>query len=122
MRVKPCMGGQGDRNIALAKKGKKGRTWNEWHRVLGHVNMRSIKLLKEKGLVTGMEVDQSEDAIDQCEVCIKAKQHVKPFPKESTTEIAAIGDLTVSDVWGPARTAGLGGFLYFVTFTDVKKR
>ena len=48
MRMEPWNGGQEGREIALAGLGRKGRMWNEWHRVLGHANMRSIKLLKEK--------------------------------------------------------------------------
>jgi transposase InsO family protein len=58
----------------------------------------------------------------QCKVCIVAKQHVQPFPKNSHTEIKEIRDLTVSDLWGPARTQAPGGDRYFVTFTDGKSR
>ncbi|KAA1479047.1 hypothetical protein DENSPDRAFT_750963, partial [Dentipellis sp. KUC8613] len=50
--------------------------------------------------------------------CIKGKQDVQPFPKESASRYAEIGDLTVSDVWGPARRPGIRGERYFVTFTD----
>src|ERR1700678_3818052 len=75
---------------------------------------------KRNGL--GMEVDRTVEPAAQCMSCITAKQHVKPFPKESCTEIKGIGDLTVSDVWGPARTQAPGGDRYFVTFTDGKSR
>ena len=30
----------------------KGRTLDKWHRVLGHVNLWTIKTLKKNGLVT----------------------------------------------------------------------
>ena len=101
---------------------KHGRTWDEWHRIFGHMNMGSVKMLKEKGMVLGMEVDRTVEPAAQCKVCIVAKQHVQPFPKNSQTEIKEIGDLTVSDLWGLARTQAPGGDRYFVTFTDGKSR
>ena len=103
---------------------KSGRTWDEWHRILGHLNIGSVKMLKSKGMVLGMDVneDAEVDVDAKCEACILAKQHVKLFPKQSQTEIKEIGDLTVSDVWGPARTAALGGERYFVSYTDGRAR
>ena len=101
---------------------KHGRTWDEWHRIFGHLNMGSIKMLKEKGMVLGMEVDRTVDPAMQCKVCIVAKQHVQPFPKNNQTEIKEIRDLTVSDLWGPAYTQAPGGDRYFITFTDSKLR
>lgn len=80
--------------------------------------MGAVKMMKEKGMVLGMEVDRTVEPAAQCTACITAKQHIQPFPKESQTEIKGIGDLTVSDVWGPARTQAPGGDRYFVTFTD----
>ena len=101
---------------------KHGRTLDEWHRIFGHLNMGSVKMLKEKEMVLGMEVDRTVEPAPQCKASIIAKQHVQPFPKESQTEIKEIGDLTVSDLWGPARTQAPGGDQYFVTFTDGKAR
>jgi transposase InsO family protein len=101
---------------------KHGRTWDEWHRIFGHLNMASVRMLKDKGMVSGMEVDRTVEPAAQCKACIAAKQHVQPFPKNSETEIKEIGDLTVSDVWGPARTQAPGGDRYFITFTDGKAR
>jgi hypothetical protein len=31
---------------------KKGHTWDEWHRIFGHLNMGSVKMLKKKELVS----------------------------------------------------------------------
>ena len=101
---------------------KDSRTWDEWHRILGHLNMRSVKMLKQKDMVLGMEVDETAEPSTQCKACIVAKQHVQPFPKESQTEIKEIGDLTVSDMWGPTHTQAPGGDQYFITFTDGKAR
>ena len=67
-----------------------------------------------------MEVDESVPATEQCPACLLAKQHVTPYPQESKMEIVEIGDLTVSDLWGPAQTTRIGGENYFITFKDGK--
>ena len=38
------------------------------------------------------------------------------------TEIANVGNLMVTDVWGLAWTTALGGEVYFISFTDGKSR
>jgi hypothetical protein len=101
---------------------KHGRTWDDWHKIFGHLNMASIKMLHTKNMVDGMDINESIEPMAQCEPCIVAKQHVQPFPKESHTAISEIGDLTVSDLWGPTRTRAIGGEYYFGTFTDGKSR
>ena len=105
-----------------AHAAKGAHTWDQWHRIMGHLNMGSIKMLKSRNMVTGMEIDESVLASTECKDCTIAKQHVTPFPKESHTEIEEIADLTVSDIWGPAWTTSTGGNRYFITFTDGKAR
>lgn len=83
------------------------RSWDDWHRVMGHISLSSVKLMKTKGMVEGMEVDTSEDPSPQCAPCIQAKQTVNTFPKESLSQPEKIGDLTVADLWGPARVPGI---------------
>ncbi|PBK58620.1 hypothetical protein ARMSODRAFT_856842, partial [Armillaria solidipes] len=53
-----------------------------------------------------------------CEACIQAKQHVKPFPQEAETEYTQIGEMTYSDLWGPAQVSGIRGERYYISFTD----
>ncbi|TBU36168.1 hypothetical protein BD309DRAFT_878844, partial [Dichomitus squalens] len=65
-----------------------------------------------------MEVDTSVPPAEQCEACVRTKQTVAPYPKKSTTVAAAIGNLTVMDLWGKASTRGIRGEKYFSTFTD----
>jgi len=96
------------------------RTLRDWHEIMGHINATSLKILPN--VVTGMELASSRDPPRKCEACIQAKQHVTPFPKESSTKIRGIGDLTLTDVWGPARTTTITGDKYFITFTDAKTR
>lgn len=101
---------------------KEARTWEQWHKILGHISMDSIKLMKRNGLVEGMEIDGSKEPAAQCNMCIQAKQHVTPFPKESITKVTEIGDLTLTDVWGPARTQAVGRERYFASFTNASTR
>ena len=99
----------------------RGRTWEEWHKAMGHINVQSLKLMKEKNLVEGMEVIQSPLEFI-CEACIQGKQVTKPLPKKSQTLYSEIGELILTDLWGPAQVKGKGGFEYFISFTDAATR
>ena len=81
------------------------RTWDEWHRTLGHISIGAIKTLENNNLVEGMEVDRNKEST-QCAACIQGRQTVEPFPKRAKDDITKIGELTVSDVWGLANTEG----------------
>ena len=82
--------------------------------------MGSVKMLKEKETLLGIEVDRTVEPAAQCKACIIAKQHVQPFPKQSQMKIKEIRDLTVSDLQGLAHTQAPGRDQYFITFTDGK--
>ncbi|KAF8054971.1 hypothetical protein FPV67DRAFT_1399204, partial [Lyophyllum atratum] len=84
----------------------------------GHMAMASVKLLKRKSMVVGMEVDETVGASAECEACIKAKHHVESLPSKSETVFEEIGEMTMADLWGPARTTGIRGERYFAGFTD----
>ena len=79
----------------------KGCSWDKWHRILGHVNMWTVKTFLKNSLVTGLLIDESQEPT-QCSACIQGKRHVEPFSKEATESADKIGDLILSDVWGPA--------------------
>ncbi|HEV7735885.1 MAG TPA: hypothetical protein VGO47_00690, partial [Chlamydiales bacterium] len=93
------------------------RTWDEWHRILGHIHFDAIKNLFKSGLVTGMTVDEAK-LPTQCEACIQGKQHTIPVPNEATEHDIAPGEVAVSDVWGPAQSEGSERELYYYSFTD----
>ena len=69
------------------------QSWDDWHQILGHIYHRSIKAMKDKEMVTSMEIDPSSTPSQQCTICIQAKHHVNPFLKESQTEYKEIGDI-----------------------------
>ena len=94
-------------------------TWDDWHRTLRHISIGAIKTLKNNNLVEGMDVDKNKESI-QCAACIQGCQTVEPFPKRAEDDITKVGELTVSDVWGPANTEGPNREQYFYSFTDAK--
>ncbi|CAK5270962.1 unnamed protein product [Mycena citricolor] len=61
-------------------------TWDKWHRILGHIQHASVKTLRDKQMVTGLNVDESVPASTFCETCVKAKSHVTPFPPASDNQ------------------------------------
>ncbi|KDQ49843.1 hypothetical protein JAAARDRAFT_110703, partial [Jaapia argillacea MUCL 33604] len=71
-------------------------------------------------MVNGMLVDKTSDTTITCDPCVQAKHHREPFPQVSTTPIREIGELTVADVWGPARMETITGYCYAATYTDGK--
>ncbi|HEV7737029.1 MAG TPA: DDE-type integrase/transposase/recombinase [Chlamydiales bacterium] len=100
----------------------KARTWDKWHRILGHMGIGAVKKLKTSKMVNGMEVDETKTPT-QCPACIQGKQHVEPFPKQAAIDQSIeVGDVVVSDVWGPATFAGMSRQRYYISFTDLKSR
>jgi hypothetical protein len=51
-------------------------------------------------------------------VCITGKQAQRPFPQAAENATKAPGELTHTDVWGPARNLTATGMRYFMTFVD----
>lgn len=86
-----------------------------WHKRLGHLNMRSMNLMKN-GLVSGMVFDNTN--FNPCIACIEGKQTKLPFPKKSFNRSQELLGLVHTDVCGPMQVASLNGSHYFVTFID----
>src|SRR5271154_1511719 len=77
-------------------------SWNEAHRTLGHLSLTSMKKIFQNELITGIHVDPNVTPEIQCESCIQSKAARKPFPHESPNQAKQLGDLTHTDIWGPA--------------------
>ncbi|EKM57314.1 uncharacterized protein PHACADRAFT_194873 [Phanerochaete carnosa HHB-10118-sp] len=106
--------------VSTAYIAKTGHIWYKWHCILGHLNKAQLRDLKKHSV--GMNVNESSDFDFACEPCIQAKQARRPFPKESETQYKDVGELTVFDTWGPARTESIHCNRYYVSFTDAKSR
>jgi hypothetical protein len=69
-------------------------------------------------VVTGIQLIDDKPSFF-CESCEHAKATHKPINKECQSNLAeAFRDKIYSDLWGPSRTATIGGQKYYVTFTD----
>ncbi|OAX30968.1 hypothetical protein K503DRAFT_666175, partial [Rhizopogon vinicolor AM-OR11-026] len=83
----------------------------------GHVAYSRLQHLNREDLVDGMTIDENS-LMPQCEACIQAKQACDPFPSATENHSKMLGELTHSDVWGPAPTESVGGSRYFISFID----
>lgn len=86
-----------------------------WHRRLGHLNHRSMQLLKQ-GMATGISYDSSTH--QQCIACIEGKQTRLPFPKKSFNRATDTLELVHTDLCGPMPCGSMSGTKYFLTFID----
>ncbi|KAL3534238.1 hypothetical protein ACH5RR_002699 [Cinchona calisaya] len=86
-----------------------------WHKRLGHLNFRSLKVLQQKGMAYGLPKIEEKDGV--CQDCALGKQHRQPFPKGVAWRVKEILELVHTDVCGQMRTSH-GGNKYFILFID----
>jgi hypothetical protein len=91
---------------------------DELHHRMGHIAPDAARDLIKKGLVTGINLDESQNA-SSCDSCAFAKTTRKAIIKERVRPRAEhFGDEIHSDVWGPSPVMTKGGYKYYVTFTN----
>src|ERR1700761_512114 len=99
-------------------------TWDSLHKKYGHLSISSLEKLVKGNLIQGLTISPDSPPFTQCEACIQAKQHRQPYPKESEDKTTECGELTHSDIWGPARVAAIPSHLaisnakYYISFPD----
>ena len=93
-------------------------SWDQWHCRYGHISISALRQLEKEGLVSGLTIDQSSIPSKTCIACTEAKQAHQPFPKEAENRSDTPGERVMSDVWGPARVVSIGGWKYYISFTD----
>jgi len=97
-------------------------TIDELHRKLGHVGHDAARILVDKGLVKGVELDR-ESKPSPCASCEWGKGHRKAVQRVREDERAtAVGEEIHSDLWGPAPVETINHKEYFVSFTDDNSR
>src|SRR5258708_16454029 len=94
-----------------------GCTWEEWHKAMGHISPQTLKSMQDSGTIQGMKVIPSPLDFN-CNACIQGKHTVHLLLKESTTQYMDIGELIVTNIWGPAQVTRHGRFWYYISFTD----
>ncbi|KAH9780058.1 retrovirus-related pol polyprotein from transposon TNT 1-94-like protein [Citrus sinensis] len=84
-----------------------------WHVRLGHAGEKSLQTLMRHELLKGIKIYK----LNFCEHCVVGKKTRIKFgtANHDTCEIL---EYVHNDVWGPTKTASIGGSHYFVTFVD----
>ena len=87
---------------------------NLWHRRLGHMSEKGMKMLLSKGKLPELK---SID-FDMCDRCILGKQKRVSFLKTGRIPKAKKLELVHTNLWGPSPVASLRGSRYYITFID----
>ncbi|KAJ6715423.1 hypothetical protein OIU85_026875 [Salix viminalis] len=90
-------------------------TWI-WHRRFGHLNLGSLKKMKQGEMVYGLPV--LTELKDVCAGCVHGKQHRETFAKGGTWIAKCPLELVHTDLCGPMQCESVGGNKYFITFID----
>lgn len=69
------------------------------------------------GAVDGIQFDEDDKQIANCEICAMGKQARLPF-KDSNTQSKRVLELIHSDVMDPMEIKSIGNARYILTFTE----
>ena len=98
---------------AVSEANKVAEMSRLWHMRLGHAGEKSLQTLAMQGLLKCAKTCK----LDFGEECVLGKQKRVKFGT-AIHKTEGILDYIHTDVWGPTKTASLGGKHYFVTFVD----
>ena len=85
-----------------------------WHRRLGHMNPRSMELLRRK---EGNGVEYT-GTVSDCDICALSKSRQQAHPNKSTRTTTRPMQLICTDLMGPFTPSAKGGYRYVSKFTD----
>ncbi|CAK5276896.1 unnamed protein product [Mycena citricolor] len=103
--------------VAIAGRNRKQPTTIEnWHRRLGHAEIKAIRRMATKGCVMGLDVVEG-DVHGMCKDCILGKQDKMPFDDEVVHEREPLERVHL-DLWGRARTPSWGNAVYLMLILD----
>ena len=87
---------------------------NLWRRRLGHLNRKSLSLLKK---LDNNGVSFGGPAPD-CDVCAVGKSHQLAHPKTTDRKVKLPFIIGFADLMGPLTPEALGGYKYFTKLSD----
>ena len=88
-----------------------------WHRRLGHCGMDLISKLARKNLVRGLpQLGVITDKF--CDACKLGKQHKSSFQLKTEVSTSRPLQLVHLDLFGPSKTASMGGMTYCFVIVD----
>ena len=102
-----------DEKFPLSKKRKVSNETYMWHLRLGHINSSRIHGLVKSGILNSLIFEP----IPVCESCLEGKMTKRPFKAKGNRATIQL-KLVHTDVCGPMSVQALGGYEYFITFTD----
>lgn len=86
-----------------------------WHLRYGHLHLKGLTLLRNKGMVTGLPEIRD---IKFCQGCAYGKQTRRSFPVGQAWRASECLELIHADLCGPMQTTSLGGSKFFFLLTD----
>ncbi|CAK5280773.1 unnamed protein product [Mycena citricolor] len=103
--------------VAIAGRDRNQPTTLEnWHRRLGHSDVKVIQRMEAKNLVNGLNVVNGV-LTGMCQDCILGKQDRMPFNDEVLHETEPLERVHL-DLWGKSRTPSFGGAIYLFLISD----
>ena len=88
---------------------------NLWHRRLGHLNRKSLDLLKNFDNTNGVSFDGT---VTDCDVCVVGKSHRLAHPKTIDHKVKLRFRLFLVDLMEPLTPEALGGYKYVTKISD----
>jgi transposase InsO family protein len=89
-----------------------------WHEKLGHASKYQLKYFAERGIIKDFDQKEVDKYTLECITCEKGKMPRKSFAKRKLRIATDVGEIIHTDVCGPIFPTALGGYKYFITFTD----
>ena len=89
-----------------------------WHRKLGHTSLRLISKLLKYNLVRGLPSMSSKSDDILCDACQMGKQSKTSFHSKNIVSTSRPLELLHIDLFGPTRTASVGGKRYGLVIVD----
>jgi hypothetical protein len=115
------------KNVSPQQDEQKAENSNEelmqWHKRLGHININDIEILQKQNLLPGLSKINAEDKEHfECKNCPLGKMSRLPYQKETKIYAENIGDVIISDLYGPIHPRTINGYRYNAVYVDAKSR
>lgn len=95
--------------------------WEVLHRIFGHAHKWAIEKVVQEN-PGEFQVNEQSPRDYFCQACVERKMHVSPYPQDAINNVKAMGDLVVTNVWGPLQVESLQQNWYYMAFVDVYSR
>jgi gag-pre-integrase-like protein len=112
----PFEGADNSSKYAYAMTNQPSQSWETWHKCFGHMGYIGLKILYNRNMVKGFNVDTSSE-IKSCTACIQAKLSIQPY-KGHHIPCANKGEIMHIDLWGKYDVTSIRGNQYYLLLID----